>query len=77
MKNLHCLPKRIIIKHALAWGLGLGLDSGCRCGCGSLRSTSGSDQLYRRALILRLVLGAIRGLRGLRGLRALVPGPDY
>jgi len=56
MKNLHCLPKRIIIKHAQAGGLGLG------CGCGSLRSTSGSGQLYRRALILRLVLGAIHGL---------------
>lgn len=59
MKNLHCLPKRIIIKHAQAGGLGLGL--GCGWGCGSLRSTSGGDQLYRRALILRLVLGAIRG----------------
>lgn len=40
-------------------GIGIGIG-GYACGCGPLRS---SDQLYRRALILRLVLGAIHGPR--------------
>lgn len=72
MKNLHCLPKRIIIKrrisaqalaHRLRMELGLAVGTG-RLGdwedplfCGHKQN---NDQLYRRALILprgRAVLG--------------------
>lgn len=69
MKNLHCLPKRIIIKRrisAQALAQRLSMELGLQLGlgdwedplfCGHKRN---NDQLYRRALILprgRAVLG--------------------
>lgn len=72
MKNLHCLPKRIIIKRrisAQALAQRLRMELGLAVGTGRLGDwedplfcghKQNNDQLYRRALILprgRAVLG--------------------
>lgn len=72
MKNLHCLPKRIIIKRrisAQALAQRLSMELGLAVGTGRLGDwedplfcghKQNNDQLYRRALILprgRAVLG--------------------